>query len=114
MLFLWRKDVRAGYFITGVLILFTLLTTLSDRCLLIYYHGIPKTTLIFLSFNYQTITSVLVLYLSKLYFFFPTQLGTCVLNLDSSTESSHVLIELTRPASILLSTFTFCLRGQRV
>lgn len=69
--FLWRKDVRAGYFITGVLILFTLLTTLSDRCLLIYYHGIPKTTLIFLSFNYQTITSVLVLYLSKLYIFFP-------------------------------------------
>ena len=70
MLFLWRKDVRAGYFITGVLFLFTLLTTISDRCLLIYTHGIPKTTLIFLSFNYQKITSVLVLYLSKLYFFF--------------------------------------------
>ena len=77
MLFLWRKDVRAGYFITGVLILFTLLTTLSDRCLLIYYHGIPKTTLIFLSFNYQTITSVLVLYLSKLYFFSHTVRHLC-------------------------------------
>ena len=54
MLFLWRKDVRAGYLITGVLILFTLLTTLSDRCLIIYYHDIPKTTLIFLSFKPKT------------------------------------------------------------
>ena len=51
MPFLWRKDVRAGYFITGVLILFTVLTTISDRCLLIYTHGIPKTTLIFFLSN---------------------------------------------------------------
>ena len=69
MLFLWRRDVRAGYFITGVLILFTLLTTLSDRCLLIYTHGIPKTTLIFFFRTKKKPHCVLVLYLSKLYFF---------------------------------------------
>lgn len=42
-LFLWRKDVRAGYFIPGVLIRKQFL----DRCLLIYTHGIPKPTLVY-------------------------------------------------------------------
>ena len=54
--------------LVSVLILLTLLTTLSDRCLLMT-HGIPKTTLIFFFRTKKKPHCVLVLYLSKLYFF---------------------------------------------